>query len=159
MRKKDLIQQNIILSDALHETQFELKVLKKQLKSYSEEIKTLKSEISKNKDTLPKSTEPMQRLEQKIITNATLKPDMEYGAKTIGEIVIAAAQYSNKLTIGSDDSKKELVNLILGKTEIAKAEILSVVETNDTFDVKCLKMDQIATVTKEYFESVIAQIV
>ena len=101
----------------------------------------------------------MHRLEEKVITVATVKPDMEYGAKVIGQIVVSAAEYSNKLTVGGDDSKKELVNLILGKTEMAKAEILSVVETSDSFDVKCSKMDQIAAVSKEYFESVLAQIV
>ncbi len=101
----------------------------------------------------------MHRLEEKVITNATLKPDMEYGAAIIGKIVIAAAEYSNRLTIGGDDRHKELLNLILGKTEMAKSEILSVIETNDSFDIKCAKIDQILAVSKEYFESVIAQIV
>ncbi len=159
MRKKDLIQQNLTLFETLQKTQIELGELKKQLKSYADEINKLKTEISKNEIAQKEVTEPMRRLEEKVITNATLKPDMEYGAKVIGEIVVLAAEYSNKLTIGGDDSKKELVNLVLGKTEMAKAEILSVIETNDSFEVKASKMDQIADVSKEYFESVIAQIV
>ena len=56
-------------------------------------------------------------------------------------------------------AQKELVNLILGKTEIAKAEILSAIDNDDSFEVKCAKIDQIAAVTKEYFESILAQIV
>lgn len=161
MRKKKLIEQNLSLFEDLQKTQREISELKKLLSQNADEIKSLKAELSKAKEPEPEVTvtEPMRRLEEKVITNATLKPDMEYGAKVIGKIVVSAAEYSNKLTIGGDDSHKELVNLILGKTEMAKAEILSVIGTDDTFDVKCAKMDQIAAVSKEYFESVLAQIV
>ena len=159
MRKKDLIQQNLTLFDSLQKTQIELGELKKQLKSYADEINRLKTEISKSEAEKTEVTEPMRRLEEKVITNATLKPDMEYGAEVIGKIVVLAAEYSNKLSLGGDDSKKELLNLILGKTELAKAEILSVIEADDALEVKKLKMDQIAAVSKEYFESVAAQIV
>lgn len=158
MRKKDLIQQNLTLFDTLQKTQLELAELKKQLKNYTDEIAALKTELS-NKAEEPPVTEPMRRLEEKVITNATLKPDVEYGAKVIGQVVISAAEYSNRLTVGGDNSHKELVNLILGKTEVAKSEILAVTETEDTFEVKCAKIDQIAAVTKEYFESVLAQII
>lgn len=161
MRKKKLIEQNLSLFEDLQKTQRELNDLKRLLSQNAEEIKSLKTqlEMSKETKTEPQVTEPMRRLEEKVITNATLKPDMEYGAKIIGTIVVSAAEYSNKLTLGGDDSRKELVNLILGKTEMAKAEILSVIETTETFDVKCAKIDQIAAVAKEYFESVAAQIV
>lgn len=161
MRKKKLIEQNLSLFEDLQKTQREISELKKLLSQNADEIKTLKAELNKAKaeEPQPAVTEPMRRLEEKVITNATLKPDMEYGAKVIGQIVVFAAEYSNKLTIGGDDSKKELVNLILGKTEMAKAEILSVIQADDGFDVKCAKMDQIASVSREYFESVLAQIV
>lgn len=160
MRKKKLIKQNLSLFEDLQKTQFELFELKKLLKQSNDEIEELKSQLSKSKGTQsPAITEPMRRLEEKVIANATLKPDVEYGAKVIGQIVVFAAEYSNKLTLGGDESRKELVNLILGKTEMAKAEILSVVQTDDAFDVKCAKMDQVAAVSKEYFESVAAQIV
>ena len=162
MRKKKLIEQNLSLFDNLQKTQAELSELKNLLNKNAEEIKTLKAKIDKANEqsvTEPAITEPMRRLEEKVIAAATLKPDMEYGATVIGKIVVSAAEYSNKLTFGGDDSKKELVNLILGKTEMAKAEILSVIQTEESFDVKCAKMDQIAVVTKEYFESVLAQIV
>ncbi len=161
MRKKKLIEQNLSLFENLQKTQSELIELKKLLKQNADEINLLKTQLEKAKEpeAEPSVTEPMRRLEEKVITNATLKPDMEYGAKVIGQIVVSAAEYSNRLTLGGDDSKKELVNLILGKTEMAKAEILSVIETGDSFDIKCSKMDQIAAVSKEYFESVLAQIV
>lgn len=161
MRKKELVRQNLSLFEQLEKSQGELADLKKLLNKNAEEISTLKARLEDAEAEKKQSavTEPMRRLEEKVIANATLKPDMEYGAKVIGQIVVSAAEYSNKLTVGGDDSKKELVNLILGKTEMAKSEILSVIQSEDAFDVKCAKMDQIAAVSKEYFESVLAQIV
>ena len=164
MRKKKLIEQNLSLFEDLQKAQAELKETKRLLSRNVDEINALKAELEKAKSqqTLQaeeKPTEPMHRLEEKVITTAAIKPDMEYGSKVIGKIVMSAAEYSNKLTLGGDDSKKELVNLILGKTEIAKSEILTVIESDDSFDVKCAKIDQISAVAKEYFESVLAQIV
>lgn len=161
MRKKKLIEQNLSLFEDLQKAQHELNELKRELSKNADEIKLLKSQLEKVSESAvaPVPTEPMRRLEEKVISNATLTPDMEYGAKVIGKIVISAAEYSNKLTLGGNDKHKELVNLILGKTEMAKAEVLSVIETEDAFDIKCAKIDQIAVVAKEYFESVLAQIV
>lgn len=159
MRKKDLIQQNLSLFDNLQKTKIELNELKKQLKVYAAEIENLKAENTQKSATETVVTEPMRRLEEKVISAASLKPDVEYGAKVIGEIVVSAADYSNKLTANGDNTHKELVNLILGKTEVAKSEILSVTETQDSFENKCSKIDNIASDTKEYFESVLAQII
>lgn len=160
MRKKKLIEQNLSLFEDLQKTQYELSELKRELSKNADEIKILKSQLKKANESVvvSETTEPMRRLEEKLISNAMLKPDMEYGATVIGKIVVAAAEHSNKLTVGGDDSNKELLNLILGKTEVAKAEILSVIESEDTFEVKCAKIDQIAAATIEYFESVAAQI-
>ncbi len=158
MRKKDLIQQNLTLYENLQQTKQEISELKKQLKSYGEEIVSLKSELSKHEEPKSEPTEPMRRLEEKIINNASLKPDTEYASSVIGRIVISAAEHSNKLSIGNSDKNKELINLIFGKTEVAKAEILSVTESDDNLDTKKIQIDQIASVTLEYFDSVAAQI-
>lgn len=160
MRKNKLIEQNLSLFEDLQKTRHELKILQDELNKNTEIINALKAQLEEKQAVTvePTVTEPLRHLEEKMIYNATLKPDMEYGAKIIGELVVVSAEHSNKLTVGGDDSKKELVNLILGKTEVAKAEILSVVESEDSFEVKCAKIDQIAAVSKEYFESVAAQI-
>ena len=161
MRKKKLIEQNLSLFENLQKTQSELMELKKQLKKNADEINLLKSQLDKANEPEPETSvpEPMRRLEEKVMTNAIIKPDMEYAAKVIGQIVVSAAEYSNKLTVGGNDSRKELVNLILGKTELAKAEILTVTQTDEPYEAKAHKIDAVAAVTKEYFESVLAQIV
>ena len=160
MQKKKLIEQNLLLFENLQKTQRELSELKKVLGQNMEEIKSLKTQLENAKESQNEAvvTEPMRRLEEKLIANAAIKPDMDYGAKVIGKIVVSAAEYSNKLSVGGTDKNKELLNLILGKTEIAKAEILAVIEGDDTLQVKSMKMDQIAVESIEYFESVAAQI-
>lgn len=158
MRKKMLIEQNLALFENLEKAQAELSELRLLLEQNAKEIGELRSQLAEYQTEQPTVTEPMRRLEEKVIANATLKPDMEYGAKIIGKIVVSAAEHSNRLTLGGDDSHKELVNLILGKTEIAKAEILSVIQTDDSLEIKCAKMDQIAELAFEYFDSVAAQI-
>ncbi len=162
MRKKILVEQNLSLFEDLQKTKHELEELKKLLDKNNSEIINLKEQLETEKEkkaVSPTVTEPMRRLEEKVLLNATLKPDMEYGAQVIGKIVVAAAEYSNKITTGGDESCKELINLILGKTEISKAEILSVIETNDSFENKCDKMNKIADNAKEYFDSIMAQII
>ncbi len=81
----------------------------------------------------------------------------QYGAEIIGKIVVAAAQNSNTLTAGGETKYRELVNLILGKTEVAKADILSAVNSETTFEIKKNIIDDVYESTLEYFESVMAQ--
>lgn len=160
MRKKELIRQNAELFENLQKTKKELKEVKDLLAKNNADLSALKEQLKAPalQQEPTTQTEPLRRLEEKVISNATLKPDVEYGSKVIGKIVVSSAEYSNKLTLGGDDKYKELVNLILGKTEMAKAEILAVIQSDDGYDLKCSKMDRIAEVTNEYFESVIAQI-
>ena len=160
MQKKKLIEQNLLLFEQLEKSQGELEKLKRLLNKNAEEISILKALLGEaQEEDKAVITEPIRRLEEKVIANAALKPDMEYGSVVIGKIVLAAAEHSNKLTMGGDDTKKELVNLILGRTEVAKAEVLSVIESDDSLEIKCDKIDDIASAAKEYFESVVAQIV
>lgn len=158
MRKKELIRQNLSLFEELQKAKLETSDLKKQLKKYSDEIDALKSQLSDMKSEETEHTEPMRRLEEKVISSAAVDPDMDYGAKAIGKIVVSAANYSNRLTADGNDSYKELVNLILGKTEIAKSEILAVVESDNLPEQKASKIDAIVNEADEYFKSVSAQI-
>ncbi len=159
MRKKDLINQNLALFETLQKTQFEVAELKQKLKSSMQQIEELKGKLDENKTPEESPADPMRRLEERVIEAASLKPDVEYGAKIIGEIVVSAAQYSNSLTANGETQHRELVNLILGKTEVAKSEILSVISTVEGIEEKCRRIDEIAANAKEYFESVMAQII
>jgi len=155
LRKKILIQQNLALFEQLQKSQLEANELKKRLQSYDKKISALENELEAQKKAA--ATEPLKKLEEKVITNAKIKPDVDYGAKIIGEIVVSATKYSNELTAGGDNSLRELVNLILGRTEVAKSDILNIVSGEDGIAVKTAKIDAVKAETEEYFKSVMAQ--
>lgn len=88
----------------------------------------------------------------------TLDECIEYGSQTIGKIVVSAARYSNLLTAGGETKYKELLNLILGRTEVAKSEILDITVCDAETSVKKHMIDDVYEQALEYFESVMAQI-
>ncbi len=87
----------------------------------------------------------------------TLSDDLQYAADAISELVIESAKYSNELTAGGETRYKELVNLILGKTEVSKAEILSFAQDRTPFDIKKAQIDVTKKATLDYYKSVMAQ--
>ena len=158
MRKKVLIEQNLALFEQLQKAQLEVNELKKTLKGYDEKMAKLEGELEELRKAEEVQTAPLKKLEEKVIANANLKPDVEYGAKIIGEIVGSATNYSNNLTAGGESANRELVNLILGKTEVAKSEILNIVSGEASLDVKQSLIDSVRDDAQEYFKSVMAQL-
>lgn len=158
MRKKDLLQQNLSLFETLQRTQVEMTELKRQLKSALSQVEQLRAEIksenAEEKQELLSNTES----EEECVGETVLKPDVEYASKVIGRIVVSAARYSNMLTSGGDTAHRELVNLILGKTEVSKSEILSIISVDEGLTIKSQKIDAVESAANEYFESVLAQI-
>ena len=92
-----------------------------------------------------------------VLGNIPDNESIEYGAQTIGKIVLSATQYSNMLTADGQTGYKELLNLILGRTEVAKAEILDITACDSEFSVKKHMIDDVYEQALEYFESVMAQ--
>ena len=158
MRKKVLIEQNLALFEQLQKAQLEVNELKKTLKGYDEKMAKLEGELEELRKAEEVQTAPLKKLEEKVIANANLKPDVEYGAKIIGEIVVSATNYSNNLTAGGESANRELVNLILGKTEVAKSEILNIVSGEASLDVKQSLIDSVRDDAQEYFKSVMDQL-
>ncbi len=157
MRKKELLQQNQSLFEMLQKNQLEMNELKSRLEESDKQIEGLRVALDEAKRET-ETEEPIEEMAGNQVKDTDLKPEVEYGAKIIGEIVVCAATHSNKLAVGGDEAHRELVNLILGKTEVAKSEILSIVSSEDGLEVKCARIDTVLAEAKEYFESVMAQI-
>ncbi len=83
---------------------------------------------------------------------------MEFGAEIIGKIVIESAKYADLVAASTAANKKELLNLIMGKSEICKAEILNVVTSNAETDAKISLINAELSEATDYFKSVLAQI-
>ena len=120
-------------------------------------ISDLQKEIDALKNSEPKISATIVSETPIEINNITLEPECEYGAKIIGQIVVDATTKCNSLTLDGDTGNRELVNLILGRTEVAKAEILKIVSSDISLEDKKNKIDLEKNETVDYFGSVMAQ--
>lgn len=158
MRKKKLLKLSEDLFNRLDASQIALEDTKKENRQLKEKIEILEKEIEELKKAQVQS-EPLKQLEDKVKKQADFPSDTEYASQTIGKIVISAATYCNKLTsVSENNDVKELINLILGRTEIAKAEILKIVSENTDFSQKKELIDAQKSLAEDYFNSVMAQI-
>ncbi len=166
MGSKLLIKQNGELFDKLQIANLNCKRLTEENIRLKEEIAFLKSQLS---DELKKvkeiEVEPAtddiietEELAEEIVSEPfELSPEIEYGSKIIGEIVMSATSFSNRLSVEKKENIKELLNLILGRTEVAKAEILNIISSEVSFESKTDMVDKIRDEAIEYFKSVIEQ--
>ena len=158
MRKKDLLTQNTQLFDKISEAQLQISSLKKEIADRDIEIDGLKKEIERLNAKI-NATEPLKALEKKVIKQTAVSHEVDYGASVIGKTVVEAAKCCNEVTAkGNPEISKELVNLILGRTEVAKSEILSIVSSEDSFETKKQKIDTQYENAVDYFISVTAQL-
>lgn len=154
MRKRELIAQNFSLFEQLESLRADNAAKDKKIAELEEKVKELTRETDKSSHT----TLPLKRLEEKVTNNFKLNPDIEYASEVIGKLVLESANSSNMLTTDGNTEHRELVNLLLGKTEVAKAEILSIVSENIDFDGKKKKIDDVADEAIDYFGSILAQL-
>lgn len=157
MKKKELLKINDELFERCESLIFKVEELKREVFSLKNEIEILKSE----KETAVVETDALKfevctpKTTEKTID---LPNDTKYGAQVIGEIVMTAAKYCNQLSVkGSSEITKEQINLILGRTEVAKAEILKAITENMDFEDKKSAVNAAAKSAKDYFYSVMAQ--
>ena len=157
MRKKELLLQNTQLFDKITMYEMQISKLKQELAKKNAEIE----ELNKKIDGISESKEepkPFEKLEEKVMKLASSKKQFDYGAQVIGKIVVAGARYCNRLTDNSSlANAKELMNLILGRTEVAKSEILKIVSSGYDEELKKEKIDAEYEKAVDYFDSVMAQ--
>lgn len=178
MRKSELLRQNMELFN-------ELSVAKKEIEELNGELANIKNQMAefqksaeiKKEPEIAKETEAPneikapkeieipetvsdEKVDLKLETSTDeieLPEDLKYAADTISKLVIESTRYSNILTTKGGPAYKELINLVLGKTEVSKAEIVSVINENIDVSQKKEKLDAIKSATVEYYESVLAQ--
>ncbi len=157
MRKSELIKQNVELFEKSQKYLHLYESEKEKNNQLLKEIENLKDELA----ALKKMSEPstaMAKIENKVKRKAELSDDTKFAATIIGKIVVKAAKCCNSLTSSpSDLDPKELVNLILGRTEIAKAEILKTVDSELPFEDKTKLIEDVKKAAEDYFDSIMAQ--
>ncbi len=154
MRKKDLILQNEKLFEELDSAVAQIKELKQKLSEKEQLISSMRNEteilganeIQESNNEENKSQEP------------ELLSVFKYGAAVIGKTVVQSARYCTSLTSAeANEDTKELVNLILGRAEVAKAEILKIISSDATEQEKLDSIDKQFDLANDYFKSVMAQ--
>lgn len=158
MRKKDLLTQNTELFDRITAAQLKISSLERELERRDDENARLKNEIERLNAKI-NATEPLKTLEKKVVKQAGFSPEVDYGAAVIGKTVVAAAKACNTVTEnGNPELAKEIVNLILGRTEVAKSEILSLVSSDEDIEIKKQKIDAQYESAADYFTGAVAQL-
>ena len=159
MRKKKLMELSQDLFNRLDAAESALKILKEENEQLKKQVELLTDENEVLRENQQKS-KPLKELENKIAAQSLVSKETEYGAQVIGQIVVSAAKHCNLLTAVSDKADiKELINLILGRTEVAKAEILKIISSEFDFEEKKKYIDAQKNTAEDYFGSVMAQLI
>ncbi len=140
-----LTEENIALKQ-------KIQFLTEQLSARSEPLAEPTVDISTDETTLETKEETVELVEE-----IELEPEIEYGSKIIGEIVMSATYHSSLMGSANKENLKELLNLILGRCEVAKSEILNIASSETTIDNKMKMIDTERDEAIEYFKSILGQ--
>lgn len=167
MKKKELIEKIKELIDSVETLHRENELYKKENEELKTELEVLKQNSSaervdynvfetegfKVSDEAVSSDEQEDKNETIVIADEA----MEYGSIIIGKIVVESARYANEISASDFENKKELLNLIMGKAEVAKSEIYSISTGLAPIQTKKDLIDSEFTSSLDYFKSVIGQ--
>ena len=143
-----LTDENNDLNAQLNQLRGRIAELEKAAAEEVVQIEEVTCEVTEDKPEEPKAE----------VSEPKLSDGMSAGAKIIGKIVLSSAEYCNALSgAAAPQNAKELLNLILGRTEVAKAEILRISALDIPYDEKLKAMEQELTAAEDYFKSVMAQ--
>lgn len=171
MRKKQYIELSDTLQRELHKAKLGADELKEENLSLKKENEALKSELHELRSKIIALETPIAPVEESKpeiaeepfteeapVPEVEIDSDMAYGSQIIGKIVLSAAKHCNSLTaFPSSENVKELVNLILGRTEVAKSEILKIVALDIDRQSKIVALEKELNEAEDYFQSVMAQ--
>lgn len=182
MRKKDLLNQIKYLTQKVLEADKTVKSLNDDILDKEEEIRRLNEKIeameaSYNEKPLEETISEQNEAEETIENDVSV-PEMkyedfnfakesineelddanDYAVKAISRIITESVKIGCVLASGDNPNKKELLNLTLGRTEVAKNEISSLIETNLSNAEKIKAIDNEENQVKEYYQSILAQL-
>ncbi len=150
--KKALVNLTNQLYEKLDDSLYLQKQMEKEIIGYKAMIEKLNAQKEEPQEQTPV-------IEESKPIEPQIPEDFEFAASVIGKTVVEATRTCNELTIqnGAAD-KKELVNLVLGRTEVLKAEILKILNSTESFEQKKDLMQKEQMAAYDYFNSIKAQI-
>ena len=152
---KELKKENSKLLDENNDLNAQLNELRGRI---AELEKAQTEEVVKTEEITPCVAEDKPKEPELQVAEPKLSDSMSAGAKIIGKIVLSSAEYCNALSgVSAPQNAKELLNLILGRTEVAKAEILRISALDIPYEEKVAAMETELIEAEDYFKSVMAQ--
>lgn len=168
VRKKELFEQNTVLYNRLQTVTAELRKYKELYSQNISEINALRQALAEMELKTLKDDEPETTIE--LIDDSFLDdqpvsealPELEsatqYGAEVIGKIVLEGTKISNNFAEKQNDLSFELINLVLGKTEVCKSQIYDICSNNMVGDEKKTAIDAVYSECMEYFSGLTKQV-
>ncbi len=187
MRKRQLIRQNELLTEKLFEADKVIAELKNTLADRENDIAVLSNRLLKarQQNEMAKSAEnenanacdnldnneeaeediklPVEQnynsFDISLTENEEVASDVkEYTVKAIGKIISETVKVNCVLAGGNVENRQELINLVLGRGELAKEEISALMHSGlSDEEIKPLVDKQLAD-TLEYFKNILNQI-
>lgn len=183
VRKRDLIKQVDALKGKLLEADAYIKELTDIIADKDNELRVISQKNIKQAEEVPVHTEIEPKNQEISQDNAesseqqklpqseyhdfdfadTAVPenrdDIEtYAIKAISKIVTESVKVGCVLASSDNENKKELLNLTLGRTEVAKNEISSIVSSGLDADLIKASIDKESALVMEYYQSILAQL-
>jgi|GEM_PF-1374069 len=178
MKKKDLINKMVELIEAMNSLQRQLNSVKTENKELRDRVTALENAAKAPVKTQPEpavipetakgftvdenALDEPETVEEapEITVNAVPLKDsvVEYAAVAIGKVVQESIKYANLISTSTSPNKKEVLNLIMGKAEVAKAEIFAITEGLLSDENKKELIDAQCAEALDYFKSAYAQI-
>ena len=156
MRKSELFKLCEQSYKKINELSLELEEIKAENLRLKSELENLENSDNNLNDEADDNVLETTEAEQSL-THLT-SPETDYGAKVIGKIVVSATMRCSEISLrGEVGNSKELINLILGRTEVAKSEIMSIVSSDCEYSVKTEMIDREKVSAEDYFISVLGQ--
>ena len=169
MRKIEILKKMLELIDVVNSLQHQLDDLKRENSEIKERLeglensKTVADFAADSSQTLDNgftvfNTENLED-EPTVYEDIQEENVLDYGSVAIGRVVQESIKYANLISDSNSQNKKELLNLIMGKAEVTKAEIFSITESDVAFSLQKELIDAQCEEATDYFKSAYGQIV
>lgn len=185
VRKRDLLKQLQIFENKLMEADAYIKELADLIADKDNEIRRLNDRLNLQSDATELSNEAQisseessfeQEMTETVEEVEPVKSEYHdfdfadspvaqnsddvntYAVKVIGKIVTESVKIGCVLASSENENKKELLNLTLGRTEVAKNEISALVTTGLEADLLKASIDKEYALVIEYYQSILAQL-
>ena len=169
VKKKDLFEQNTVLYNRLQTVSAELKKYKELYAQNIAEINSLRKTLAEMETNMQVADKVSQLAENKVLENKAeysspvvevpkLEPVAEYGAEIIGKIVLEGTKLSNLFAENNNSFSVDLINLVLGKTEVCKSSIYDICHSEKDETEKRQLIDSIYNECIDYFGGLTKQV-